>query len=142
VKGSPVLSFTSSSLPILLSDLSGRARGKFCGRLDQPHHRVPPIRYPRFMAEGKIVRQRYCCQSRPPHLPTCKPPRDFNADWLIVCSTRDKESYDDRLRIMKKLFAALTVLGIVLGTAILATTPANAAILSFGYQGDNQGAGS
>jgi len=43
---------------------------------------------------------------------------------------------------MKKLFAALTVLGIVLGTATLATTPANAAILSFGYQGDNQGAGS
>jgi hypothetical protein len=66
----------------------------------------------------------------------------FNADWLIVCSTRDKESHDDRLRIMKKLFAALTVLGIVLGTATLATTPANAAILSFGYQGDNQGAGS
>ena len=66
----------------------------------------------------------------------------FNADWLIVFSTRDKESYDDRLRIMKKLFAALTVLGIVLGTAILATTPANAAILSFGYQSDNQGAGS
>ena len=58
------------------------------------------------------------------------------------CSTRDKESYDDRLRIMKKLFAALTVLGIVLGTATLATTPANAAFPSFGYQGDNQGAGS
>jgi hypothetical protein len=43
---------------------------------------------------------------------------------------------------MKKLFAALTVLGIVFGTATLATTPANAAFPSFGYQGDNQGAGS
>jgi len=43
---------------------------------------------------------------------------------------------------MKKPFAALTILGIVLGTATLAITPANAAFTSFGYQGDNQGAGS
>jgi hypothetical protein len=60
----------------------------------------------------------------------------------LFCGTRDKGSYDDRLRIMKKLFAALTVPGIVLGTATLATTPANAAFPRFGYQGDNQGAGS
>ena len=56
------------------------------------------------------------------------------------CGTRHKGGYDDRLRIMKKLFAALTVLGIVLGTATLATTPANAAFPRCGYQGDNQGA--
>ena len=42
-----------------------------------------------------------------------------------------------------RLLTAFTVSGIVLGTAILATTPANAAFPSFlGYQGDNQGAGS
>jgi hypothetical protein len=41
-----------------------------------------------------------------------------------------------------RLIAALTVFGIVLGTATLVTTAANAAFPSFGFQGDNQGAGS
>ena len=40
-----------------------------------------------------------------------------------------------------KAFAALIVLGVVLGTATIAI-PANAAYTSFGYQGDNQGNGS
>ena len=42
---------------------------------------------------------------------------------------------------MKKMFAALAVLGIVLGTATL-ITPANAAYYSFENQGGNQGNGS
>jgi hypothetical protein len=43
---------------------------------------------------------------------------------------------------IRKLCTALAILGIVLGTATLATTSANAAFMSFGYQGENQGAGS
>ena len=39
---------------------------------------------------------------------------------------------------MKKIFAALAVLGIVLGTATL-ITPAYAAYYSFEIQGNNQG---
>ena len=42
---------------------------------------------------------------------------------------------------MKKIFAALAVLGLVLGTATV-ITPAHAAYYSFGHQGDNQGSGS
>jgi hypothetical protein len=42
---------------------------------------------------------------------------------------------------MKKIFAALAVLGIVLGAATL-ITPAQTAYYSFGNQGGNQGNGS
>lgn len=42
---------------------------------------------------------------------------------------------------MKKIFAALTVLGIVLGTATL-ISPAHATYYSFENQGGNQGNGS
>jgi hypothetical protein len=47
-----------------------------------------------------------------------------------------------RLQPSLRLFAALAVVGIVLGTATLTATPANAAFPSFGFQGDNQGSGS
>ena len=65
------------------------------------------------------------------------------ADARAQVAERDVHSRPENRRenTMKKLFAALAVLGIVLGTAIL-MTPAHAAYYSFGgspNQGDNQG---
>jgi hypothetical protein len=66
------------------------------------------------------------------------------ADARAQVAERDMRSRPNpRENSMKKIFAALAVLGIVLGTATL-ITPANAAYYSFENQnqGGNQGNGS
>ena len=64
------------------------------------------------------------------------------ADARAQVAERDMRSRPNpRENSMKKIFAALAVLGIVLGTATL-ITPANAAYYSSWTQGNNQGSGS
>ena len=58
--------------------------------------------------------------------------------WLRETCT---PAQNPRENSMKKIFAALAILGIVLGTATL-ITPANAAYYSSWTQGNNQGSGS